>query len=246
MESEKFENRIKILLEEREIKPSPQSWDRLEQRLDKKKKVRKPYLLWISSAAAVAIIFFSLGTYINAPVASEGPQVVEQTLQDPILEEKIQEPEVIQLATLEGEGEQGEGDQKDPETEKKSSAEKPSKNVIFETPVGDASEEESLLASENTSETIEVVNPENELLLAENKEESSEPEIPYEVSDTEVEALLLLASAELESDPVFTVDSGDLLHQVEYELDQSFREKVFEVVKEGLSRAKTAVANRDF
>ncbi|MCC8360096.1 hypothetical protein [Salinimicrobium sediminilitoris] len=241
MGSEKFENKIKTLLEEREIEPSSQSWGRLEQRLEKKKKLRKPYLLWISSAAAVAVIFFTLGTYFNAPVASEGSQVVEQTSEEPFLEGKTQEPEVIQLATSEGKEEQ-----KDPETEKKSSAKKPSKNVIFEPPVGDASEEESLLASEISSEAIEVVKPENELLLAENKEIISEPQIPSEVSDTEVEALLLLASAELKSDPVFTVNSGDLLHQVEYELDQSFREKVFEVVKEGLSRAKTAVANRDF
>src|SRR6056297_1940208 len=133
MGSEKFENKVKTLLEEREIKPSSQSWDRLEQRLERKKKVRKPYLLWISSAAAVAVIFFTLGTYFNAPVASEGPQVVEQTSEEPIFEEKIQEPEVIQLAASEIEGEQ-----KDPETEKKSSAEKPSENAIFETPVGDA------------------------------------------------------------------------------------------------------------
>ena len=241
MEPEKFENKIKALLEEREIKPSSEGWSRLEQRLEKKKKVTKPYLLWIGSAAAVAIIFFTLGTYFNAPIASEEPQVVEQAIEEPVLEEKIPEPEVIQLATSEGEGEV-----ESSETGKKSSGRTPSKKAIFETPIRNASEENNLVASEISSEATEVVKPKSESLLAEHKPELSQPNIPLKVSDIEVEALLLLASAELKSDPAFTVDSRDLLHQVEYELDQSFRQKVFEVVKEGLSKAKTAVANQDF
>lgn len=241
MESEKFENKVKSLLEEREIKPSSQGWDRLEQRLEKKKKVTKPYLLWIGSAAAVAVIFFTLGTYFNAPIASEGSQVVEQTSEEPVLEEKRKEPEVVQLAASEDEEEI-----EKPETRKKPSAEKPSKNAIFDTPVKSASEEESMLASEVTSEATEAVKPESELLLAENNPGMSEPDPSLEVSDIEVEALLLLATAELKPDPGYTVDSRDLLHEVEYELDQSFRQKVFEVVKEGFSKAKTAVANRDF
>ncbi|WP_029035147.1 hypothetical protein [Salinimicrobium terrae] len=240
MEPEKFENNIKKVFGEREIKPSSQSWEQLKQRLEKKEGKKRPYLLWGASAAAIAAIFFILGAYFNAPIASEESQLVEQTPKNKVLEEKVVEPEVIQLATSES----GVKTQKS-ETEKKPSAESPAKNAIFETPFGRTTEEEDLLASEITSEVPEVVKSESELLLAERKPEISEMS-PSEVSDLEVEALLLLATAELKSDPAFTINSNELLHQVEYELEQSFRQKVFEVVKEGFSKAKTAVANRDF
>lgn len=240
MEPEKFESKVKNLLQEREIKPSTGSWEQLEQRLEQKKEAKKPLLLWIGAAAAVAVIFFTLGTYFNTPISLEEPQLVEQTSEELIFEEKVEEPKVIQLATSEAK----EIIEKT-ETEKRASKERPSKNAIFETPVGNASGEKIMLASEITSEAPETVKPEGQMLLAENKS-ISEPDMPSKVSDTEVEALLLLAAAELKSSPEFTVDSGDLLHQVEYELDQSFRQKVFEVVKEGFSKAKTAVANRDY
>ena len=69
------------------------------------------------------------------------------------------------------------------------------------------------------------------------------------VSDLEVDALLYAAMAELEQEraayAVQPVNADELLQEVEYELDQNFRQKVFEVLKEGFSKAKTAVANRN-
>lgn len=236
MEPEKFENKVKGLLEEREIKPSAGSWEQLEQRLEQQEKAKKPYLVWLGAAAAVAVIFFTLGTFYNASVTIDTPQIVEEPVENQILEEKKTEPEILQIAASE-----------DSPTEKKSSAEKPSKNAIFEAPVGGTSEEEeSQLASEVSSEAPAAVIHESKALLTEKQSEIAEQKRPSKVSDTEIEALLLLATAELKSNPAFTVDAKDLLHQVEYELDQSFRQKVFEVVKEGISKAKTAVANRDF
>lgn len=234
----KFENKVKKLLGEREIKPSAQSWERLEQRLEKKGEKRRPFLLWITSAAAIAAIFFVLGTYFNPSIPLEEPQMVEQEPEQPVLEEKISEPEIIQIAASE--------EEEDLEEEQKSSAEKPVKNTIFGAPVEKTSEKEMLLASEMPSEAPEEVKPEREVRLAGNKLKINTHKNPSVVTDNEVEALLLLATAELKSDPTFTVNSKDLLNQVEYELEQSFRQKVFEVVKEGLSKAKTAVANRDF
>jgi len=237
MEPEKFENRVKGLLEEREIKPSAGSWEHLEQRLENKSKTRS-YLLWMTSAAAIAAIFFVLGSHFNNPVASEEPQIVEQEPAQPFLEEKTTKPEVIQLAASE--------EKEAIKAEQKPSAEKPCKNVIFEAPVEKASEEENELATEVSSEVPEAVIPDREILPTEKSSAIAGQKVPSKVTDTEIEALLLLATAELKSDPAFTVDAKDLLHQVEYELDLSFRQKIFEVVKEGISKAKTAVANRDF
>lgn len=240
MEPEKFENNIKKLLDGREIKPSAAGWEKLEQRLEKKQ-TKRPFLMWIASAAAVAAVFFVLGTLFNAPIASEDPELVEQTIEEPVLKEKKQEPEVIQVAAVEAEAEN-----KDSTTNNESAAKIPVKYAIFDTPVRGGSGEDTLLASEITSEASQLAEEDPELLLVNNTADISESGKASEVTDLEVEALLLLATAELKSDTTFTVNSKDLLHQVEYELEQSFRQKVFEVVKEGFTRAKTAVANRDF
>ena len=232
MEPEKFENNVKKLLGEREIQPSAAAWEKLDQRLNKNRG-KRPYLLWMTSAAAIAAIFFVLGSYFNTPIASEDPQLVDQKPEEPVFEEKASEPEIIQLAAFEE------------KEEKKPSPERGVKNAIFEAPVGKASKQETQLASEISSQAkrepvIESKESFNKPITAIAQNDSESKNI-----DLEVEALLLLASAELRADSVYTVNSGDLLHQVEYELDQSFREKVFEVVKDGLKKAKTAVATRD-
>jgi hypothetical protein len=142
---------------------------------------------------------------------------------------------VIQIAASEEEK---------PEVEEKPSAEKGVKNIIFEAPVKRSSEAETAVAVEDPSEEIQ--EPlENIEVISQSEIAIAHEDTKMENVDLEVEALLLLATAELKADSIYTVNSGDLLHQVEYELDQSFREKVFEVVKDGLKKAKTAVATRD-
>jgi hypothetical protein len=237
MEPQKFENNVKKVLGEREIQPSAAGWEKLEQRLEKKRE-KRPYLLWMTSAAAVAAIFFVLGTYFNAPVPAEGPQLVEKEPAQPVLEEKIKETEVIKIAAFE--------EKENINKEKKSSAERGVKNAIFETPLPGPSEVKTQVATEIPSEEKENIEQEKEVLIAENKPERSFMKFSTGSSEEEAEALLLLATAQLEPNTSFTVNSKKLLHQVEYELEQSFRQKVFEVVKEGFSKAKTAVANRDF
>ena len=237
MEPEKFENKVKKVLGEREIKPSAAGWEKLEQRLDQNRK-KRPFLLWMSSAAAIAAIFFVLGSYFNSPMPSEEPQIVEEPVQEPVLEKKQDEPEMIRVAVSE--------EKKEIKEEIKPSAERGVKNAIFEAPVSKPSAEIAEVSeevSEEASEEPEAVTEKFPGLLEEIQTELAAGEIPQDVSEHEIEALLLLATAELEADPVYSVNPDELLDQVEYELDQSFRQKVFEVVKEGLLKAKTAVAS---
>ncbi len=233
MEPEKFENKVKKVLGEREIKPSAAVWEKLEQRLDQNRK-KRPFLLWMSSAAAIAAIFFVLGSYFDSPIPSEEPQIVEEAVQEPVLEEKQDEPEMIRVAVSE--------EKKEIKEEIKPSAERGVKNAIFEAPVSKPSAEIAEVPEEAFEEP-EAVTEKFPGLLEEIQTELAAGEIPQDVSEHEIEALLLLATAELEADPVYSVNPDELLDQVEYEMDQSFRQKVFEVVKEGLLKAKTAVAS---
>ena len=236
MEPEKFENNIKKVLGEREIKPSAAGWGKLEQRLEQNRK-KRPYLLWMTSAVAIAAIFFVLGSYFNSLIPSEEPQIVQEAVQEPVLQEKQDEPEMIEVAVSEEEEEIKE--------EKKPSAERGVKNAIFEPPVSETSSEETAIAQEITSEATNEQSSAEQQLIAQAEIPQEEPQDVPRNTDYEVEALLLLATAELKADSTYTVNADNLLHQVEYELDQSFREKVFEVVKDGLKKAKTAVATRD-
>ncbi|NJX17305.1 hypothetical protein HC176_17685, partial [Tamlana crocina] len=116
-----------------------------------------------------------------------------------VLENNSSEPEVLQPLASE-----------EKVKEKKSSAERGVKKDIFETPSRNAAEEQGQLAFRTPSEEPEADEPKENSLLAESSSPVSESFRTAEVSDTEVEALLLLASAELQADSVYTVNSRDL------------------------------------
>src|SRR5690606_33354719 len=70
-----------------------------------------------------------------------------------------------------------------------------------------------------------------------------------DITDAEVDSLLLQAQRELFSNNVIrddhTIDAMALLADVEGELDRSFREQLFDMLKEGYFKARNAVATRN-
>jgi len=72
------------------------------------------------------------------------------------------------------------------------------------------------------------------------------------VTDAEVDKLLEEAARRISLErysknyAAGKIDPQDLLLDVEFELDNSFRDKIFDMLKEGYSKAKTAVANRNY
>ena len=241
MEPVKFEKQAREQLQKREIKPSADSWERLEQRLDGKQDEKGFNLWWIGAVAAVAVVFFFLGTFFgNDEVTQQIPVIVEtasEEAQEKLPQENVStQKEEIRLASEEVK----------PEPEKvqkmKQTQQLPQQNsqealaVVSEKP-------EMKTPSEETSE-MAFLEPEKI-----QEQASEEKKIPLEVNDAEIEALLMLASAEIEADPAYaqsTVNAKELLNEVEYELEESFRDKVFEVIKDGWVKAKTAVANRNY
>lgn len=241
MEPVKFEKHIKEQLQRREIKPSADSWEKLQEKLEQKQPASKRPVLWLGLAAAFAGIFFLLGTFFSNPFIENQPAVVEQSSEVPvnpknesfepvpapaaetfIASEEVEEPEVFQS--------------------RKISENKGNK--------GNRENHVSVIA-EQRQQPVPELEEEGKLNLALVKESLLQqyPEVLAKVSDTEIEALLLLAEAEMEPEPTFASQnfSADaLLNEVEYELEQSFRDKVFEVIMSGFSKAKTAVANRNF
>lgn len=69
------------------------------------------------------------------------------------------------------------------------------------------------------------------------------------VTKAEIDTLLRQAQKEILEHKVFykgnTIDAMALLVDVEDELDQSFRDRIFEALKEGYTKVRTAVADRN-
>ncbi|UWX54196.1 hypothetical protein NYZ99_14555 [Maribacter litopenaei] len=74
-------------------------------------------------------------------------------------------------------------------------------------------------------------------------------ELNGKVSDAEVDSLLLNAQKEILREKLFNMDKSvnamALLSEVEEELDQSFRDQIFETLKTGFLKVRTAVADRN-
>lgn len=232
MEPVKFEDHIKKQLEKREITPSAGSWEKLEARLEQGPETSGPKLWWVGIAAAIAGVFFFLGTLFNDPVE---PAVVEQTSKEIIPHEAVEQPETeVSIASEKTEKQEVTIPDTLPEKE-------PILKIETAIAVQEKRVENAIFESEET-EMIDVPG------IEESVSEATPP--PSAVSDAEVDALLNAAMADLERNrslyALQPVDAEELLHQVEYELEQNFRQKVFEVLKEGFSKAKTAVANRNY
>jgi hypothetical protein len=70
-----------------------------------------------------------------------------------------------------------------------------------------------------------------------------------EVTDAEVDSLLRRAQRQILTDKLFTntgsVDAMSLLAEVEDELDETFRDQIFDALKDGYLKLRTAVADRN-
>ncbi|MEH6408423.1 MAG: hypothetical protein V7767_14190, partial [Leeuwenhoekiella sp.] len=71
-----------------------------------------------------------------------------------------------------------------------------------------------------------------------------------QVTDAEIDALLKKAQEDIFKERMYndqtnTVNANALLMEVESELDQSFREKVFDALKDGFLKAREAIVDRN-
>lgn len=244
MESNKIDQEVKALLQKRHIQPSEGSWEKLEARLQTGNLAVGKRKWWIgASAAAVAAVMLSLFLLHREPTS---PALVEEPVNE-INREPATKNDLIPPVKIASE---------DRDEELRSSE----KEVISSEEVA-SSEEPFQVSEENPApvkyivlEGIELNPPmENErefseeikglLAKVEEKEKSGNT-----VSDAEIDALLAEAAAKVhqkEFTPNREFDADNLLAEVEDEIYQSFKEKIFIVLKEGFIKAKTAVANRN-
>lgn len=255
MEPDKFEKYIKNKMGEREIPPSNEAWDKISSQLNSPKKASNPNYFWVGIAASLLILVSLSLFYFNSSNEIEGVEnnKVVNT-EDSDSNNKINEEDktidlyknVPDAIVME---EETEKNNINPTSENEGV--KPKSDLVQE----DLSDTNSLAANIDSVElpekTLELIMPKDILnaKIAEVIAQVDAIEANGKVSDGEVDSLLLNAQKDILREKLFdqdrTVNAMALLTEVEDELDQSFRDQIFESLKAGFLKVRTAVADRN-
>ncbi|MFD0835219.1 hypothetical protein ACFQ0I_05550 [Mariniflexile aquimaris] len=232
MEQNKFDEQVKASLENRRLQPSTDAWEKLSNRLDAGAKKKHNNAFWYIGIAAsiIGILLVALPIYNTKPVVV--PVIVDTPLEKQIKRSEVA-VEAIQVAN------------------DVSKSTKPIEQV-------DRVNDNSVL---NESETTNVVTKKTVLkqevltfedqkineVVAKVEDLKSKNQV---VTDEVIDALLLEAQKQIRFKKSYNnstgiVDANMLLQEVETDLDQSFRSKVFDAIKASFGTVKTVVAQRN-
>ena len=243
----KFEEHVKEKLDEREIRPSAGSWDKLNSSLDKSQK-SSGGKWWMSAAAAVVVLMISSLLFLdqqneNTPVIVEEP--AENGLNENSEKAKFEQP--VEIASEEQEKIQ-ELKPSNKIEESKPEKRKESTGVVAANVSNKRQPVESVsIIQTRVNEGAEAFYSEDiqALIASVVKGDGS----GKQVSEDEVEALLAEARREVSREAKMAgnsaLDPDELLAQAEDEIYQSFKEKIFNVLKDGYQKAVIAVSNRN-
>jgi hypothetical protein len=248
----KFEENIKDKLEKRTIEPSDNAWSKLSEKLDAHEgKSNNKFIWWIGIAASLVGVFL-ITTLFFKTVEDKVvlPTLVESPVEDTI-EIKESLPEIIQNTEKEAITNKEVTVDKDPTVLKdkikkslivnKKNNSRSNQNVLIT-----RSKEESRDNELNSSEIVLKPQKTNEAIAQTNKLEQKD----NIVIDSEIESLLESAQKDLFTNTIrkektTTVNANSLLQDVETDLEESFRDKVFNTLVSGYNTVKTAVASRN-
>lgn len=243
-----FEKELQERMRSREVKPSPEAWDRISARLDEEGPVasRKPRL-WIGLAAASVLVLLGF-LFLRKPV--EALPLLDPVVDSPKTEIPVQKSAGIpEDTTPEGKEDQG-GALVTVETAPQDQEE----TGMVKAQNRDAYDKGHELA-ENTNPVLTEREemPQVSIGVAGSEEASmtqgsrTEPQ-PGRAQEDEIEALLNQARESIalqkDQDTLRSVDAMALLDRAEDELDQTFREKIMDKLKTGVNKLRTAVAER--
>jgi hypothetical protein len=235
MAPNKFEQHIKEKLDNRTLQPSPDAWNTLSKRLDSQTETRKSKSYWwLGLAASIVGVLLVITLFNNKDTGVESNPVI------------VKNPKTIKEALQ--------------QTVETQDLNKNSKSIIVEekiikteVPLGNNSNSQTTTLKNEVVKSAEV--SVKELTFEEQKIQEVVAQIQQlkdknnKVTDVEIDALLLEAQKEINQNKLYNnkglVDAKSLLQDVEADIDQSFRSKVFETIKDGFGTVKSTVANRN-
>lgn len=257
----KFEEQIKDKLEQRTVTPSTNAWSKLSEQLDsEEKKNKKVTFWWLGIAASITALVFVSVNYFNTVnqtkvneiiVKDEIKKIITPKIEDKILKpnEKSTDETIAKINKTKVNSEDKTKTEKAIKTPIKKQIRK-RKSINQSVP---EAEVETVAKVQKRKPLITPIKPkpqqqEFKSVVAELQKIKSETK--NKPINQEVDSLLKLASRELLMDKVLkkntdVVDSKNLLQDVEEDMGQSFRTRVYETLKKGYKGVKEAVVKRN-
>ncbi|NGX84610.1 hypothetical protein [Aequorivita sp. KMM 9714] len=252
----KLEDNIREKLESRELKPSEKAWDKLQAKLNAEQPQKKTVLWYYVAASVIGILILSSVFYTNTIEVKD--EIVTESLDEKSIDNDLKiipdsEDAQKYVST------QYNSDVNKPEENKDKEKSQSNSNLMTSSP-------ESPLSTGTKKSEIDKKIDKTKVLANTEKENSFEEELinakvdeviasvkelqqnNNEVSITEVEDLLNKARREIQTQKILNapeVDATALLQEVEWELEKSFRDKVFDALGEGFIKIRTAVIERN-
>lgn len=238
---DKLEKHIKDKLEGRTISPSKDAWEKIasEVKVPSPRK-RNSLFLYAIAASVVGIVLISVFFF---------------TMDEP----KVEQTQVVEADSIEPTGQQKETTVNESiQKEDSKLAETKIESQILEAKADLSPKQSNYNSAVVKNETKEPFQDEirinSDQLIAQKVEEvvaqvTLMESVKKDVSDAEVDSLLRAAQRQILADRIFlngqSVDAGALLAEVEDELDESFRDQIFDALKSGYFKLRTAVADRN-
>lgn len=259
----KLEDNIREKLEARELKPSADAWKKLQAKLDAEQP-KKRNLFWYYAAASFVGLLIAASIFFSNNKIEKSNQIVNEKIEQP----KVEKKDGIIPQTLQSQQAVSEENTAEKNTEKKqiqnsNKTQLPPQiqipNGTKKSTVDKKIEKTDALAAETETKIKQPFKTEQPILSNEENIFNSKvdevvasvkklQEINTEVTAAEVEALLKNARRDIQNQRILSsqkVDATALLEDVEWELEKSFRDKVFDVLGEGFQKVRTAVSERN-
>ncbi|WP_438422282.1 hypothetical protein [Aquimarina macrocephali] len=270
----KFEEKMKEKLEQRAIQPSSDSWEQLTTQLDsvKKQKKESKKIQWYSIAAIFVGVLILTSILMNQNPASKqnNIQFVDNSNEiikkenTEVVKNKDTKQKVIEKNNSKVFEENPISNNTVTSSLKKEKENLKKKNVTSEIimhegmtakkMLGNRDYDTELAENDKNANTIKnKISPVDSLII-EDKVAGVVAQIQElqknnaQVTDDEINRLLLKAQREISTAKILkssTVSASTLLQDVEAELDETFKQRVFEALKTGFQKVKTAVVERD-
>ena len=220
MEPNKYETDFRTKLNNREITPSADSWNKLDSMLSATTEKKKKPMIWLYIAASI-IGFVFVGNLFMTQLneTTDDIQVVNQ--ENPAMIAPLEIPQEINSNQNE--------------------------IVVVESQQKIKKLQESI---NSIAKVVSPSNPKSNKLIEEEIADLVNPSIPQKmvrnvVNDDNIEKLLADASSSQNPNSAVKVSARNLLSQVDDEIELTFREKMIRKVSKNYQEIKVAVSNRN-
>ncbi|HBK71239.1 MAG TPA: hypothetical protein DDZ39_06230 [Flavobacteriaceae bacterium] len=248
MEPNKFEQHIKDQLNQRKIKPSEDAWQKIANQLGIKEKPKTKKYLWLGIAASFIGLLIVTTIYYNSDKKIKNEEIIVDSQKDSVEINHLKTDTVFETAketltstnTVNNEKVVSSNLKKTQGVETTAIITINSKTQPIESVVKENKNDKNLVSTE------ELINTKlTEVIAVMTKMEQNAEKL----TDIEVDSLIKQAQNELLNQKLFrqnkSVDAIALLNEIESELDQSLKEQLFELLKEGVLEARNALAERN-